>query len=118
MSTLCLPLRTSVVRPSVVVRREIKSSLPTKQWSVKSSAKLQHVEDVLLNSILDHHPDQHSALSRLLADVDAAPDAELRRDPHSFSPTQMQHMEALLIAVAIGAHERRDSALNDLLHDI
>jgi hypothetical protein len=111
MSTICLPHRLPVVRRELNIARKNRVTRG-------SDAKLQQVEEILLSSILDHHPHQDSALSRLLADVDAACDVPLPRDPHSFTPQQTQRLEELLIAVAIGAHERRDSALHDLLHDI
>src|SRR3954468_24188641 len=62
--------------------------------------KLKHIEDTVLASIMEEHPNQEDALARLFEDVEASPIDRAARpmgDEHLFTPTQMERIEELLV---------------------
>ena len=108
MSTLCLPPRPLArISPSTSQRRH------------DAEDKLRQIEEAVLATILDRHPQQEDALTKLIEDIAALPDqthANLRHE--NFTPRQVTQMRELLLAVARGARDRRDRALNELLSEI
>ena len=90
-----------------------------------SAAKLEQMEDALIESLLDVHPNHDRAINRLLHDVDRA-----ERDgrggvclPVSVSapenaPGRLLRIEELLVAVVIGRHPKQPQSLDRLLRHL
>jgi hypothetical protein len=80
---------------------------------------LRQIEEAVLATILDRHPQQEDALAKLMDDIAALPsESYAAAREETFSPRQVKQMRELLIAVARGTRDRRDRALNDLLSEI
>lgn len=90
-------------------------------------ARLEAMEDLLFEAVLDYHPNRHAALDRLLADVRRAdgPDgnrpafvAPPPRLPPAPSPAWLDRIERRLVAVVLDHHPNHDRALDRLLGDL
>lgn len=88
--------------------------------------KLRQIEDAFLDTLLDAHPRQKTALDRLLDDLAAAPAAQtsvvvadaVPEPDQEVAAASARRIESSLVAAVIEHHPRRDRALDRLLNDL
>ncbi len=84
---------------------------------VTRAARLQALEDRLLDALIEHHPNADRALNRLLNDV-ASPAEPCRRFLPHLTPTARHRIEDLLVGATLEYHPRSDRGLDHLLADL
>lgn len=98
--------------------RQARFAPPTGNRNRSSLARLEALEDELLDAFMDNHPNRDRALDRLMADVRRGGLADAAPAPLPSVADRVRRIEQLLVAAVIDGHPNRDAALDRLLDDV
>ena len=135
---LAAPHRREMAAPPAAVRRACAAGAtgprrrhrpgkrPAKLGAPRlSAATLERLEDALIDSLLDTHPNRDRAMGRLLRDVnravaDGSPTGfpRLHWNATECTPARLARIEELLVGAVLEGHPKRGESLDRLLHGL